>query len=115
MSEDRVTEGGTFDPDEDRLFTLDWTTKLASISEVVGETVTITGTPTWSVLPAGPVIGVAAYAPTVSADGKKTSFWIRNTSAATPGTRYLFKVNVTLSDTPASTRDWVLALIAEDT
>lgn len=113
MSEERVTDGGTFDPDEDRLFTLDWTAKLASISQIVGETVTITAA-SWSVLAAGPVIGAGAYAPTISSDGKKTSFWIRSTSAATPGTRYLFKVHVTLSDTPASTRDWILALVAED-
>lgn len=104
-----MIDGGSYDPNDNKLFTLNWGAELDQISQAVGETVTV-ATSAWTVSPAGPTIGAGARAPTISADGRRTSLWI---TGGTPGTLYSFKNSIVGSDTPTSDRDETLQLLCE--
>jgi len=102
-----MIDGGSYDPQDYRLLTLDWTAELGQISLSVGQTVTIV-TSTWAVSPAGPTINGRPN--TISTNGKKTSFWV---TGGTLGVVYSFTNHVTLSDSPASERDETLQMLCE--
>lgn len=106
-----MIEGGNYDPQDVRLFTIDYTVRLASIARAVGVSNVKIVTSNWNVSPAGPTIGSGALAPTISPDGKRVSFWIN--TGGTSGTRYSFLNHIVCDDSPASERDETLALLAK--
>lgn len=106
-----MIDGGENDPQNRRLYSIDYTTRLATIAQARGvSSLTITSS-SWSVSPAGPTIGAGARAPTISSDGKKVSFWWD--TGGTVATVYSFLNHITCSDSPASERDETLSILAK--
>lgn len=65
----------------------------------------------WSRAPVGITIGAGAYAPTISADGKKCTVWL---SAGTAGTSYTVTVNITTDNTPPRIDDKSILIVVGD-
>ncbi len=107
-----MIDGGAYDPQDSRLFTIDYTVRLASIAQARGVPDIKIVTSNWSVSPSGPTIGAGAKAPTISADGKRVSFWLDTGGA--DGTVYEFLNHIVCDDSPASERDETLRLLAQN-
>lgn len=105
-----MIDGGQNDPQNRRLYTIDYTTRLSTIALARGVTNVKIVTSVWSVTPSGPTIGTGGRAPTISPDGKKVSFWWD--TGGTPGILYSFLNHITCDDSPASERDETLTIQA---
>lgn len=74
------------------------------------ETETITNA-SWARSPVGITISGGAYAPTVSADGKRCTVWLE---AGAVGVTYTITVSITTSNSPARLEDRSFKVQVED-